>query len=99
MPWKKLGEYVLSRFIVQQHQSMSYEKTAKGDRCLIQVDGQRISSDGPYEKIGLVNGRLRSAVQVLTDLALIEPDENKIPIVTEEGLEVLREELAGRKES
>ncbi len=99
LPWKKLGEYVLSRFIVQQHQSMSYEKTAKGDRCLIQVDGQRISSDGPYEKIGLVNGRLRSAVQVLTDLALIEPDENKIPNVTEEGLEVLREELAGRKES
>jgi hypothetical protein len=99
LPWKKLVEFVLSRFIVQQHQSMSYEKTAKGDRCLIQVDGQRISSDGPYETIGLVNGRLRSAVQVLIDLALIKPDEDGLPFVTEEGLQVLHEELTGRQET
>ena len=63
LPWMRVIEYVLSRYVIQQHQSMSYEKTAKGERCLIQVDGQRISSDAPYEKIGLGNPRLRNAVQ------------------------------------
>jgi hypothetical protein len=99
LPWSRLTEYVLSRFVVQQHQSMSYEKTAKGERCLIQVDGQRIVSDGPYEKIGLGNPRLRSAVQVLSDLALIETDEDGLSFLTEEGLELLREELAGGHET
>ncbi len=95
LPWSRLVEYVLSRFIVQQHQSMSFEKTANGDRCLIQVDGPRISSDGPYEKIGTGNGRLRSAVQVLIDLGLITPDESGLPFLTEEGLRLLHEELVG----
>ncbi len=99
LPWSRLVEYVLSRFVVQQHQSMSYEKTAKGERCLIQVDGQRIASDGPYEKIGLGNPRLRSAVQILTDLAMIEPDPDGVPTVTEDGLERLREELAVGEET
>jgi hypothetical protein len=93
LPWSRLLEFVLSRFIVQQHQSMSFEKTAKGDRCLIQVDGSRISSDGPYEQIGLGNGRLRSAVQVLIDLAFIKPDENGVPFLTEDGMQQLQEEL------
>jgi hypothetical protein len=95
LPWARLVEYVLSRYVVQQHQSISFEKTAKGDRCLIQVDGPRISSDGPYEKIGMGNGRLRSAVQVLVDLALIAPDENGVPFLTDDGLQLLHEELAG----
>jgi hypothetical protein len=62
---------------------------------LIQVDGPRISSDGPYEKIGMGNGRLRSAVQVLIDLALIAPDEYGVPFLSENGLQLLHEELAG----
>ena len=51
----------------------------------------------PTRRSALLMVASGSEVQVLTDLALIEPDENKIPIVTEEGLELLREELAGRE--
>jgi hypothetical protein len=92
-PWTKLVEYVLSRFVIQQHQSMSYEKTASGDRCLLQVDGQRIISDSPYEKIGLGNPRLGSAIQIMADLALIETDENGVSGVTTDGLKLLKSEL------
>jgi hypothetical protein len=92
-PWTRLVEYVLSRFVVQQHQSMAYDKTASGDRCLLQVDGQRIVSDSPYEKIGIGNPRLRSAIQVLDDLALIEADENGVSFATKDGLQMLKSEL------
>jgi hypothetical protein len=92
-PWTRLVEYLLSRFVVQQHQSMSYERTASGDRCLLQVDGQRIVSDSSYERIGLGNPRFASAMQVLVDLALIEADENDVSLVTKEGLQLLKSEL------
>lgn len=92
-PWTKLAEYLLSRFVVQQHQSMSYEKTATGDRCLLQVDGHTIVADSPYEKIGLGNPRLESAIQVLSDLALILTDENGVAHLTKDGQQLLKKEL------
>ena len=83
--FKELTDFVLSRYVVQQHQSMSYEKTWTGERCLLQVDGPRIVSTGGFDKIGMGNPRLRSAIQILTDLGLIEEDEEEVTRLTSEG--------------
>jgi hypothetical protein len=72
---------------------MSYEKTAAGDRCLLQVDGQKIIADFGYEKVGIGNPRLDSAIQVLTDLALLEEDEEEVTHLTEDGRALLQTEL------
>jgi hypothetical protein len=92
--FQELTAFVLSRYVVNQHQSMSYEKTWTGDRCLLQVDGARITSTGGFEKIGIGNPRLRSAIQILTDLGLIETDKDKITRLTSEGKAFLKDEMA-----
>lgn len=93
--WSELAEFVLGRYVVQQHQSMSYEKTAKGDRCLLQVDDEKITTrpNEAYEKIGMGNPRFRSAVRILTDLGLLAEDDG-ITLVTKDGKKLLDEELA-----
>jgi hypothetical protein len=88
-----LTGFVLSRYVVQQHQSMSYEKTWTGERCLLQVDGPKIVSTGGFDKIGMGNPRLRSAIQILTDLGLIEDDEEGVSHLTAEGESFLEREL------
>lgn len=92
-PWTELAQFVLSRFVVQQHQSMAYVKTAAGDRCLLEVDGERVLSDSVVEKIGLGNPRLGSAIQILTDLALLAENDDGTIHVTQDGLNVLQSEL------
>lgn len=92
--WKELATFVLSRFVVQQHQAMSYEKSAAGDRCLFQVDGLKVITADSFDKIGMGNPRFRSAVQVLKDLALLQDIEDGTTIVTPEGRQLLDEELA-----
>jgi hypothetical protein len=92
--FKELTGFVLSRYVVQQHQAMSYEKTWTGERCLLQVDGPRIVSTGGFDKIGMGNPRLRSAIQILTDLGLIEEDEEEVTRLTSEGKAFLKDEMA-----
>lgn len=92
--WRELAEFVLSRYVVQQHQSMSYEKSWSGDRCLLQVDGQRIVSTGGYDKIGLGNPRFGSAIQILKDLGLMEDDEDGVTSLTTEGKQFSKREMA-----
>lgn len=92
--FKELTGFVLSRFVVQQHQSMSYEKTLTGDRCLLQVDGSKIVSTGGFDKIGMGNPRLGSAIQILTDLGLIEDDEEGVSHLTSEGEAFQKGEMA-----
>ncbi|MCC9602886.1 hypothetical protein LOC67_20240 [Stieleria sp. JC731] len=94
--WCDLASFVLSRYVVQQHQAMAYEKTAKGDRCLIQVDGQKVITDHPHEKIGIGNPRMVSGVQILTDLALMTEDDGGITHLTEQGQDLLQAELNER---
>lgn len=88
-----LTGFILSRYVVQQHQSMSYEKTWTGERCLFQVDGPKIVATGGFDKIGMGNPRLRSAIQILADLGLIEEDEEGVSRLTTEGNSYLGEEL------
>lgn len=92
--WMELTRFVLSRYIIQQHQSMSYEKTLTGERCLLQVDGSKIVSIGGYDKIGMGNPRLECAIQILTDLGLIEEDKNEVRRLTRDGETFLKREMA-----
>lgn len=96
--FSQLTKFVLNRYVIQQHQSMSYEKTATGDRCLIQIDGSKIVSLGGYDKIGMGNPRLNSAIQILSDLGLIEDNDNKVKHLTPEGEAFLKYEI-GRQVS
>lgn len=91
--FSQLTKFVLNRYVIQQHQSMSYEKTATGDRCLIQIDGSKIVSLGGYDKIGMGNPRLNSAIQILSDLGLIEDNDNKVKHLTPEGEAFLKYEI------
>jgi hypothetical protein len=75
---------------------MAYEKTMKGERCLLQVDGAKIRAELPHEKIGIGNPRFHSAVQILTDLGLLKVDENDVFRLTQPGDEWLRSELMQR---
>jgi hypothetical protein len=93
--WSDLTEYVLTRYVVQQHQSLSYEKTFAGERCLLQVDGLRVMSTAAYDTVGVGNPRFRSALQVLKDLALLEDTDDEITKVTQDGRRVLKELLSG----
>ncbi|MCE9557136.1 MAG: hypothetical protein K8T91_27630 [Planctomycetes bacterium] len=94
--WKDLAEFVLSRNVVQQHQSMSYVKTTKGERCLLQEDGSKITTrpNEVYEKIGMGNPRFRSAVRILKDLGLLADTDDEITVITKDGIRLLEEELA-----
>jgi hypothetical protein len=93
--WTELAEFVLGRYVVQQHQSMSYEKTAKGDRCLLQVDDGKVTTrpNEVFEKIGMGNPRFRSAVRILIDLGLLA-EVDGMTTVTKDGKKLLDEELA-----
>ncbi len=76
---------------------MAYEKTATGDRCIVESDGVMFWATGEYEKIGMGNPRLRSALQILADLGLLEPGPDGGVVPTGEGrrfLEALLEEEA-----
>ncbi len=92
--WKELAGFILSRYVVQQHQSMSYEKTWTGDRCLLQRDGPRVFSNGGYDEIGMGNPRLGSAIQILKDLSLMEDDEDGVARLTPDGKQLLKGALA-----
>lgn len=94
--WSELADFVLSRYVVQQHQSMAYEKTMKGERCLLQIDGAKIRAELPHEKIGIGNPRFHSAVQVLTDLGLLTADEDGVTRLTPQGDAWLQGELKQR---
>jgi len=95
--WSDLAGFVLSRYVVRQHQSMSYEKSSTGDRCLLQVDGSKVFSTGEYEnsyeKIGMGNPRLGSAIQILNDLGLMEKAEDGVIHLTKDGTQFLEQEL------
>jgi hypothetical protein len=89
--WKELTNFVLWRYVIQQHESMSYERA--DERCLLQVDRPKVVSTGGFDKIGMGNPRLHSAIQILTDLGLIEKDEEEVTRLTSEGEAFLRDEM------
>jgi len=93
-PYSEIAKVVVSRFVVQQHQSMSYEKSAAGNRCLLQVDGADVHASGTYDSIGMGNPRLRSAIRILKDLAFLSENEDGTTTVTNDGLSILEADLS-----
>ncbi len=93
-PWEELTAFVLSRFVIRQHTAMSYAKSWTGERCLLQVDGEKVFATGAYERVGIGNPRFRSAAQVLKDLGLARDDEDGVTHLTADGTRFLNEELA-----
>jgi hypothetical protein len=93
-PWRELTEFVLSRYTVRQHQAMSYAKSSSGDRCLLQTDGDKVFTTGRFEKLSPPNPRLRSALQILKDLGLMEDTDEGVTRLTKEGRTFLAQELA-----
>ncbi len=92
--WSDLAQHLLSRFVIRHHITISYDKTATGDRCLLQDEGQRITASGVFDVVGMGNVRFGSAMQVLEDLALIARDEDRIYRLTQDGRTYLKKELA-----
>lgn len=85
---------VLWRFVVMQHQAMSYERGFGGSAPLFHVDGQAIiGTDLGLEEVFALNARFPSAVQILEDLALVEKDPERI-CLTSAGKAWLEQSLA-----
>lgn len=93
-PWQELTEFVLSRYVVRQHQAMSYAKSSSRESCLLQMDGEKVFATARYDEIGLGNPRLRSALQILKDLGLMEDSDEDLTRLTKEGRTLLAHELA-----
>lgn len=93
-PFSEIVQVVIWRFVVHHHQSMSYEKSASGSRCLLQIDGDNITASGNFESIGMGNPRLRSAIRILKDLAFLSDNDDQITTLTDDGLSILEAELA-----
>jgi hypothetical protein len=66
---------VLSRYVIRQHERMSYERGFGGSSPLFHVDGTTvIGTDADYTDPRALNPRLGSALQILSDLGLIVYD-------------------------
>jgi hypothetical protein len=94
--WRELAMLVIGRFVISQHEVLSYEKVWDGSRALFHREQGVIRWRGlSYDDIVVENGRFYSAVQILEDLALGEHEDNDRWQVklTAEGGRFLRGEL------
>lgn len=102
-PWRELTPFILSRYVVHQHQRMADMRTDSGERCLLQSNGSRLTASDRYDKIGISNPRFRSAVQILIDLGLLDrsnPEDGKKEVtLTAEGKRFLKAELAEEQQA
>jgi len=96
--WSDLGKHILTRYVVRQHLTMSYEKSVAGDRCLLEEDGSRLFATGAFDTVGMGNVRFFSARQVLIDLGLVARDEEGVSTLTDEGVRFLKAELRSEEQ-
>jgi len=90
MPNRDVISRLLNRFVVRQHETMSYEKGFGGSPPLFRVDGTAIvGMDVVRDDVDPGNPRFPSAMQVLRDLRLIVNDPEKGQCVTPDGREML----------
>lgn len=91
---KEILDRVVWRFVVRQHQTMSYERGFGGNAPLFHVDGVTvIGTNTDYTDPRALNVRLRSALQILTDLGLIYWDDESGYCRTDDGNAWLAAEL------
>jgi hypothetical protein len=98
---REIAVVVIGRFVVKQHEVLSYEKVWDGTRALFHSEQGMIRGRGmTYDTISVENSRFNSAVQILADLALLEHDDNDwlLTRLTAEGAKFLKGELGRMKE-
>jgi hypothetical protein len=98
--WREVAMLVVGRFVISQHEVLSYEKVWDGSRALFHSEQGVIRWRGlSYDDIAVENSRFYSAVQILEDLALAEHEDNDRWQVrlTAEGGRFLRGELGRMK--
>jgi hypothetical protein len=89
-PNRQIVSRLLWRFVITQHQAMSYERGFGGSSPLFYVDGRTVvGTDLGYEEIGSLNARFPSALQILEDLAFVEKSPERVSL-TEAGRDHLR---------
>jgi hypothetical protein len=77
---------LLWRFVLLQHQTMSYERGFGGSAPLFHIDGTTIiGTDADFSDPGALNARFFSAVQILRDLKLVAGDYDNGFGLTPEG--------------
>lgn len=99
VPLAQLAGSILRRFAIRQHEAMAFTKSHDGSRAFFQTDQDRIyvraeKAWQPKQD----NGRLRSAVRILTDLGFVEEDAELAGVFrrTNDGSALLKRELAAR---
>ena len=93
-PWSKLAPFLITQFVIRQHEALAYEKGCGGGKALLQIDGERVREQGNFDRIGVGNPRFGNAVSVLTDLGLlVENKDTECTVLTDEGRMFLANEL------
>jgi hypothetical protein len=86
---------IIWRFVIRQHQTMSYERGFGGTAPLFQIDGTTvIGTSIDYTDPRATHPRFGRALQILDDLGLIEDDDDVGYRLTGDGTTWLRDELA-----
>lgn len=94
LPNREILDRVIWRFVIRQHQTMSYERGFGGSAPLFHVDGAIIvGTNTDYIDPRALNARLGSALQILTDLGMIVYDEDVGYCRTVDGDSWLKAEL------
>jgi hypothetical protein len=94
-PNREILNLLLWRFVLLQHQTMSYERRFGGSAPLFHIDGTTvIGTDANFSEPGALNARFSSAVQIARDLKLVAGDYEEGFRLTSEGEAWLRRLLA-----
>jgi hypothetical protein len=85
-PNREILNLLLWRFVLLQHQTMSYERGFGGSAPLLHIDGITIiGTDADFSDPGALNARFFSAVQILRDFKLVAGDYDNGFLLTAEG--------------
>jgi len=94
-PNREILNLLLWRFVLLQHQTMSYERGFGGSAPLFHLDGTTIiGTDADFSEPGALNARFFSAVQILRDLKLVAGNYDDGFQLTAEGNAWLQRLLA-----
>jgi hypothetical protein len=94
-PNREILNLLLWRFVLLQHQTMSYERGFGGSAPLFHVDGTTvIGTDADFSDPQALNARFFSAMEILYDLKLVAGDYEDGIRLTQEGEAWLQRLLA-----
>lgn len=83
----ELAEYLVKRFVIEQHLAMAFTKTYDGSKAFFFRDGERLRANGNSEwHTALGNARLGPALTILSDIGYMKRTSTA---PTQDGLELL----------